>query len=129
MKAEAKIYTGDLAGGLEAIDAVRTYQGAGLAPVTGTVLSADAAKEELRRERRVGLAFRALSFYDARRWGVIEDLSKGGGRVNAIIIDQTGKLNTKATINYNYLDYWDVPDNELTYNPPTGNSAPVQNPK
>lgn len=129
MKAEAKMYTGDINGALGLIDEIRTAQGAGLAPVAGTGLTLEAAKEELRRERRVVLPFRGLSFYDARRWGVIYDISQGGGRTNAVVIDQTGKLNTKATINYNYLDYWDVPDNELVYNPASEDSAPVRNPK
>ncbi len=129
MKAEALINTGKLEDGLKSIDAVRKAQGAGIAPVAGTSLTADQAKEELRSERRVGLAFRALSFYDARRWGVIEDVSKGGGRTNAVVVDKAGKVNTKAIINYNFLDYWDVPDNELVYNQPTSGSAPVKNPK
>ena len=122
MKAEAKIYTGDVAGGLTSIDAVRTYQGAGLAPLSG--LAADAAREELRKERRAALAFRGLSFYDARRWEVITT-----GRKGAVVIDKAGKLNTNATINYNFLDYWDVPDNELAYNPAVTGSAPIKNPK
>ncbi len=46
-----------------------------------------------------------------------------------MVVDQTGKLNTNATINYNYLDYWDVPDNELVYNAPEPGSAPTRNPK
>jgi hypothetical protein len=128
-KAEARMYTGDIEGGLQLIDAIRTLQGAGLAPVAGTGLSLEAAKEELRRERRVVLPFRGLSFYDARRWGVIDDISQGGGRTNAVVVDQTGKLNPNATINYNYLDYWDVPDNELVYNAPAAGSAPTRNPK
>lgn len=122
MKAEAKIYTGDIAGGLASIDAIRTYQGAGLAPLSG--LSLDAANEELRKERRVGLAFRGLSFYDARRWEVITK-----GRTGAVVVDKAGKVNTNATIQYNFLDYWDVPDNELAYNPAASGSAPVKNPK
>jgi starch-binding outer membrane protein, SusD/RagB family len=129
MLAEAKIYTNDIEGGLQLIDEVRTYQGAGLAPVAGTGLSLEAAKEELRRERRVTLPFRGLSFYDARRWGVIDDISQGGGRSNAVVISQTGQVNTNATINYNFLDYWDVPDNELVYNPPQPGSAVTKNPK
>lgn len=129
MKAEAKIYTNDIAGGLAAIDVVRAYQGAGLPAVAGTTTSLTVAKEELRRERRVGLVFRALSFYDARRWGVIDDVSKGGGRKNAIVLYPNATLNTNATINYNYLDYWDVPDTELAYNQPAAGSAPVKNPK
>lgn len=126
MKAEAKIYTGDLAGGLATIDAVRTYQGAGLTALSG--LTQAQALEELRKERRVGLVFRGLSFYDARRWGVIDDISKGGGRTNAVVVDKAGKVSTKATINYNFLDYWDVPDNELAYNPAVA-GAVVKNPK
>lgn len=126
MKAEAKLYTGDIAGGLASIDAVRTYQGAGLTALSG--LTQAQGLEELRKERRVGLVFRGLSFYDARRWGVIDDISKGGGRTNAVVLDKAGKVNTKATINYNFLDYWDVPDNELAYNPATA-GAVVKNPK
>jgi hypothetical protein len=129
MKAEAKINTNDIEGGLQLVDAIRTYQGAGLAPVAGTGLSIEAAREELRRERRVVVPFRGLSFYDARRWGITEDISQGGGRTGAVVISQTGQLNTNATINYNFLDYWDVPDNELAYNPPQSGSAAVKNPK
>ena len=127
MAAEAKIYTGDIEGGLKLIDAVRAYQGAGLTAVAGTGLTLAQAKEELRLERRSGLAFRTLAFYDARRWGVID--KAGAGRANCVVIDKAGNLNTKATINYNYLDYWDVPDNELALNPAASGSAPTQNPK
>jgi starch-binding outer membrane protein, SusD/RagB family len=59
------------------IDGLRTYQGAGLAAVKGTNLTVAQAKEELRRERRVVLPYRGLSFYDARRWGISEDISRG----------------------------------------------------
>ncbi|HWJ89807.1 MAG TPA: hypothetical protein VNR87_01780, partial [Flavisolibacter sp.] len=79
-------------------------------------------------ERRVALIFRGTSFYDARRWGVIDDISKGGGRTGAVVISSTGVLNTNATINYNFLDYWDVPDDESALNPPSAGSAPVKNP-
>lgn len=123
MKAEAKINTGDVAGALTSIDAVRTSQGAGLTALPAATTAA-AAREELRKERRVALAFRGLAFYDARRWGVITD-----GRTNAVVVSKTGVLNTKATIKYNYLDYWDVPDNELAYNPAATGSAAVKNPK
>jgi hypothetical protein len=122
MKAEAKLYTGDIAGSATSINNVRTYQGAGLAAITASDLAT--VKEELRRERRVALAFRGLSFYDARRWNVITE-----GRKNAVVISKTGVVNTKATINYGYLDYWDVPDNELAYNPAATGSATVKNPK
>lgn len=124
MKAEALIYTGKIEDGLALIDEVRKAQGAGLAAVAGTSLTLDAAKEELRRERRIGLLFRALSFYDARRWGLLET-----GRTNAVALSRTGVVSTKATITYGYLDYWDVPDNEIAYNPPASGSAPIKNPK
>jgi len=128
-KAEALINSGKVEDGLKIIDAIRKLQGAGLPAVAGTNLSLADAKEELRRERRVVLPFRGLSFYDARRWGVIDDISKGGGRTNAIVLDKFNILNTKATINYNYMDYWDVPDNELAYNAPGAGSAAVKNTK
>ena len=127
MKAEAKINTNDVVGALASIDAVRTAQGAGLAALAGTTVSLANAKEEVRRERRCALAFRGLAFYDARRYGISE---KGGaGKTGAVVVDGTGKVNTNATVKYNYLDYWDVPDNELAYNPAAAGSAPLTNPK
>jgi hypothetical protein len=128
MKAEALINTGQIDQGLASVDAVRTYQGAGLAAVSGTGLSLAAAKVELRRERRVALVFRGVAFYYARRWGVIYDISNGGGRTNAVVLSSSGVLNTHATINYNFLDYWDVPADEFALNPPAAGSAPVKNP-
>ena len=124
MKAEALIYTGKIEDGLALIDEVRKSQGAGLAVVAGKSLTLDAAKEELRSERRVGLLFRALSFYDARRWGLLES-----GRKNAVALSRTGAVSTNATITYGFLDYWDVPDNEIAYNPPMSGSAATKNPK
>ncbi len=124
MKSEALIYTSKIEEGLALIDEVRKAQGAGLAAVAGTSLSLDAAKEELRRERRIGLLFRALSFYDARRWGLLED-----GRKGAVALSRTGVVSKNATITYGYLDYWDVPDNEIAYNPPASGSAATKNPK
>jgi hypothetical protein len=129
MKAEALIYTGNIEGGLALIDAVRNSQGAGLAAVAGTGLTLAQAKEELRRERRVALPFIGLSFYDARRLGIINPLSQGGGRTGCVVITGTGAVNTNATIEYNFLDYWDVPDTEIVYNPPAAGSAATRNPK
>ena len=116
--------------GLASVDAVKAYQGAGIAATSGTGLSQATALEELRRERRVALVFRGTSFYDARRWGIIYDISKGGGRTGCVVVSSTGVLNTNATINYNFLDYWDVPDDEVNpqLNPPASGSAPVKNP-
>jgi starch-binding outer membrane protein, SusD/RagB family len=128
MKAEALIKTGGQANidqALGLIDAVRNYQGAGL-PATATGLSAAAAYEELRRERRIGLAFKGLSFYDARRWDIIDPTKS---RTGCVLITPAGVVNTNATIVYGFLDYWDVPDNELAYNPAAAGSAPIKNPK
>ncbi|WP_158795856.1 RagB/SusD family nutrient uptake outer membrane protein [Pedobacter sp. L105] len=128
MKAEALINTGQIELGLASVDAVRAFQGAGLSAVAGTGLDLAAAKEELRRERRVALVFRGTSWYDARRWGVIYDISKGGGRTNAVVYGSDGVLNTHATINYNFMDYFDVPADEADLNPPAAGSAAVVNP-
>jgi hypothetical protein len=129
MKAEANIMLGNIATGLTSVDAVRTYQGAALAATSGVVTDPALAYEELRKERRVALLFRNVAFYDARRWGVIDDISAGGGRTKAVVVSTTGTVNTNATINYNFLDYWDVPDDETSLNPPSATSAPVKNPK
>lgn len=129
MRAEALINTGQVDPGLALVDAVRTYMGAGLAPVTGTGLTQVQAQEELRRERRVALAFRGLSFYDARRFKFSEPASTGGGRTGCTVVSNTGVTYTNATVDYGYLDYWDVPDNELAYNPAASGSAPTKNPK
>ena len=130
MKAEANIKLGNISTGLASVDAVRTYQGAALAVTSGVITDPILAYEELRKERRVGLLFRNLAFYDARRWGVIDDISAGGGRTKCVVVNSsTGAVNTNATINYNFSDYWDVPDDETSLNPPSATSAPVKNPK
>ena len=130
MKAEAGMYVGGFSAGsitsaMTVIDNVRNYQGAGLAPTVAA--DATSAKEELRRERRIALAFKGLSFYDARRWDIIDPSKSRTGCV--LVSGTTGVLNTNATINYGFLDYWDVPDNELAYNPATAGSAPIKNHK
>jgi hypothetical protein len=131
MKAEAEIHLGNIAAGVGMIDAVRNFQGANLAAINPASTSAQAL-EELRSERRIALLFRSLSFYDARRWGVIDDKSKGGGRANAVVLSGDAAslvVNTAAFINYNYLPYYDVPKNELEYNQPLSGSAPVIGPE
>ncbi len=129
MKAEALINTGQVNQGLALVDAVRTAMGAGLAAVANTGLTQAQAQEELRRERRIALAFRGLSFYDARRYKISEPVANGGGRTGCVVITTAGGVNTNATIEYGYLDYWDVPDNELAYNPAASGSAATKNPK
>ena len=115
MRAEALLALGQPAEAAALIDQVRQYQNAGLAPVdpAGDVF------EQLRSERRIGLFLRGLAFYDARRWGVLDPVSAGGGRAGAVVVDNSGVRNTNATINYNFLPYWPVPDEELTFNPGT----------
>jgi hypothetical protein len=125
MKAEALIQTGQVDQATVLIDNVRTYQGAGLTAI-GAGLTQAAAYEELRRERRIGLAFKGLSFYDARRWEII---APDKTRTGCVVLSAAGAVSTNATINYGYLDYWDVPDNELAYNPASATSVPVVNPK
>jgi len=68
MRAEALINTGRIDEGLAIVDAIRTYQNAGVAAVANTGLNVDQANAELRRERRVALFLRGTAFYDARRW-------------------------------------------------------------
>jgi starch-binding outer membrane protein, SusD/RagB family len=112
------------------IHKVKTLQGSGL-KAPSSVLTATEALEELGSERRIALLFRRLAFYDARRNGVIDNISKGRGRTNAVVLTSSnGKtiVNKKAIINYNYLSYWDVPENDLDFNAPSANAAPVKTP-
>ncbi len=130
MRAEALIKTGNIDGGLALIDEVREYQNAELPAVSGTGLTEAQALEELRRERRVGLLNKNVAFYDARRWGVLKPVAEGGGRTGAVVLyiptgQQAFVVDNNATINYNYLSWWPVPDNELDLNEPTAGSAPV----
>jgi len=125
MKAEALIQTGSIDLGVQSIDKVRAYQGAGLAPIGAGQTQAN-AYEELRRERRIALAFKGLSFYDARRWDIIDPTKS---RTGCTVLSATGAVSTNATIVYGFLDYWDVPDNELAYNPAAAGAAPTKNPK
>jgi len=136
MIAEAKIRSGsDVEGGLGLIDQVRDADSAYLPHVANTNLSQTAAIEQLRSERRVGLYLRGIAWYDARRWGVTAPKAQGGGRANAnILVPGTliGPSGTPATllpcfIDYNFVDYWDVPQNELDFNPAGAGSAVTHN--
>ena len=135
MKAEALIRTGSIEPGLQLVDAVRDFQSSGLAHVAGSGLNATQALEEYRRERRVALFLWGTAFYDARRWGVTKPAAQGGGRANAIVIvpgnlltpPQTGSIPTACFMEYNYMDYWDVPQNELDFNTAGSASPPLKN--
>jgi hypothetical protein len=126
MLAEAAINLGNISTGLGYIDAVRTYQGAGLAASSAATKAA--ALDLLTRERRVALAFRGLAFYDARRWGWIYSIANGGGRYGNTVVDVNGVPFTNATINYNFMDFWDVPADETDLNPAAAGSAAIKNP-
>jgi hypothetical protein len=123
MKAEALMNTSKVEDGLKLLDGVRTAQGAGLAATAGKGLSLTAALEELRKERRIALFTRGLAFYDLRRMGFTDPVAIGGGRKNAWVLDENGNFNSKATIDYSYLSYWDVPKNELDFNPSTSTTT------
>ncbi|MBD0284781.1 MAG: RagB/SusD family nutrient uptake outer membrane protein [Flavisolibacter sp.] len=133
MRAEAKIYLGDIEGGLQLIDNVRAYQKANLAPVAGKGLTKVQALEELRRERRVALFLKGTAFYDARRWGIIQSKAQGGGRAGGIVLVPGNLLGTNSAfeavpcfLDYSYMEYWDVPQNELDFNAPAPRAAPVK---
>ena len=128
MLAEANIRLGNIDKGLTYVDAVRDYQGAGVAHVSGTSLGLAAAMKELTSERRVSLIFRGLSFYDARRWGWIYDISNGGGQYGQMLYNSDKTYDTHVTINYNFMDYWDIPADETQLNPPKSGSSPILNP-
>ena len=123
MQAEAQAHLGNDNAALLIVDQLHDMQGAGLPHLAGTT-PALSLMEIIRRERRIQVAFTGLSFYDARRWGVIDN-----GRTGCTVFDKDGKLWTNATIDYGFMDYWDVPDNELAYNPAGAGSSAVINPK
>jgi hypothetical protein len=129
MQAEANIMLSNTETGLSLIDAERTYQGAGVAPVAGTGLTQTQAYNQLVRERRVALFGRGLSFYDSRRWGWSYDIAQGGGSYGNMLLYQpaTGHsvMNTNVTLDYNFMDYWDIPADEVILNPPSAATAKV----
>jgi hypothetical protein len=134
MIAEAKIRSGsDIEGGLQLIDQVRDADSAYLPHIAGTGLSQDSAVAQLRSERRVGLYMRGVAWYDARRWGVTAPKAQGGGRANANVLVPGSLIGgTAATIlpcfiDYSFVDYWDVPQNELDFNPAGPGSAKLAN--
>jgi hypothetical protein len=126
MLAEANIRSGNIPAGLTLIDAVRSYQGAGVTPLTGTTLTTVQALNVLTQERLAALAFRGLSFFDLRRWGWSYGKAKGGGRYGCTLL-YNKTLYTNGYINYNYMDYWDVPADEIVKNAPGTGSAAVVN--
>jgi len=134
MTAEADIHLGSVDAGLQLIDAVRASQNAGLPKLAGSGISADSALVHLRSERRIGLYLHNVSWYDARRWGINEPVAQGGGRIGNIVVPGSliGPSGTPATvlpcqIDYSFSDYWDVPQNELDFNPAATGSASVKN--
>jgi hypothetical protein len=132
MTAEANIYLGNVNTGLQLIDQVRASQNAGLPVLAGSGISQDSAIAQLHSERRIGLYLHNVSWYDARRWGITAPASQGGGRVGNVVIpgsliNQSAAQVLPCFIDYNFVDYWDVPQNELDFNPAGANSAPIKN--
>ncbi len=125
MLAEANIRTGSISAGVGMIDNVRKYQGAGVAALPTTITVAEALKE-LSMERLAALALRGLTFFDLRRWGWTYSVANGGGRYGSTILFK-GNIYNNATIDYNFMDYWDVPADETAQNPPSADSGPVIN--
>jgi hypothetical protein len=129
MLAEANIMMGNTDAGLALVDAERNYQGAGVAVTAGTGLTQAQAYNQLVRERRVALFGRGLSFWDSRRWGWTYDISQGGGSYGnkMLYLPSTGNavMNVNATIDYNFMDYWDIPADEIILNPPSKGTAQV----
>ena len=137
MRAEALLETGNAAAAADLIDEVREAQGATETVVDegGAVVydgldeidddSAENVALQLFSERRIGLFLRGLAFYDARRYGITTEQP---GRADVTVIENDGTVNNDASIYYNYVSYWPVPDVELTFNPNTGGGNP-QNPE
>jgi hypothetical protein len=129
MLAEANIMTGNVNAGLTLVDQERTYQGAGVTPVANTGLTQALAYNQLVRERRVALFGRGLSFWDSRRWGWTYDIKQGGGSYGNQILYTLpaggSQMNYNATFDYNFMDYWDVPADEVILNPPSPATAKV----
>ncbi|MFD2570191.1 RagB/SusD family nutrient uptake outer membrane protein [Spirosoma soli] len=117
MLAEANMRLGNIEAGLGFVDAVRSYQGAGVATVAGTGLNLSKALTELTKERQVALFNRGVAYYDLRRWGWTYDIANGGGSYGNTVVTTAGVVNKNVTINYNFLDYWDVPADESVLNP------------
>jgi hypothetical protein len=127
MLAEANIRTGNIPAGLTIIDAVRNHQGAGVPALAGTTLTTSQALNVLTQERLAALAYRGLSFFDLRRWGWSYAKAKGGGRYGCTVLYNKA-VYTNGFIDYNYMDYWDVPADETEKNAPGTGSSAVKNP-
>jgi len=128
MLGEANIRLGNITTGLSFVDAVRDYQGAGVTHVSGVVTDLPTAMKELTNESRVSLFGRGLSFYNSRRWGWIYDISSGGGQYGQWVYNANKTYFTNVTVDYNFMDYWDIPADETQLNPPGTGSAPILNP-
>lgn len=125
MQAEAELGLGNAAEAATLINTVRNMplQGAGLADLgTATV-------EDLRDERRAALFMRGLAFYDARRFGELKSRAAGGGVSDVWVYrldpaTQTLILDENATIYYDFVEFWDVPDAETDFNAIPGEETP-----
>ena len=128
MLAEANIRLGNIATGLSFVDAVRDYQGANVAHVSGVVTDLPTAMKEVTSESRVALFGRCLSFYNSRRWGWIYDISNGGGQYGQMLYNANKTWDTNVTVSYNFMDFWDIPADETQLNPPASGTSAILNP-
>jgi hypothetical protein len=120
--AEAELALGNPTIAADYVDEVRTLQGANLPPL-GSATWAD-----IKKERKAALFTRGVAFYDLRRSGEMKSEAEGSGAHNVWVyrrVDDDNNPNTpnviqldeNASIYYDYLHFWPVPDHETTFNP------------
>ncbi len=45
-----------------------------------------------------------------------------------MLYNSDGSWDTNVTVNYNFMDYWDIPADETQLNPPASGTSPILNP-
>jgi len=74
----------------------------------------------------VGMNFRREHLPLSQRTHYV--ISNGGGQYGQKIYNANGTWFTNVTIDYNFMDYWDIPADETVLNAPGSGSAPILNP-
>ena len=108
-RAEAFIRTGQIEEGLKLIDEVRQFQNAQLPAVASTGLTLFRQKMSYIGKGDCFI-LKNTAFYDYRRFGFA---CKDCQRTGAVLVGPNGVIDNNTTIVYNYMDYYDVPTNEL----------------
>lgn len=100
LRAEARYFTGDVAGAVADLNVVRTRSG-GLAPITtADVATRDAFVTELLRQRRYSLLFEGQRWIDVRRFGRLSTLPLDRTNhklVNNLVVPQQECLSRSRT--------------------------------